>query len=339
MRVLLVRLSSLGDVVLASAAVEALRSARPDAEIHVLTKPAFREVFANNPGVTSQVDWDPGRGPGDLVRRVRAGRYDHVVDLHRNLRTLLLRLAARGPRWHGCRKGVVRRRVAVALRRPAVLPRDHVVDRYVAALGGLGVPPVRFLPRVYPGGGDRARAAALLEAAGWDGGSAPVGLAPGARWATKAWPADRWRELAGRVRAGGGFPVVLGGGGDAALGHDILAAGPGANLAGETSILETAAVLERCAVLVTNDSAPLHLATAVGTRVVALFGPTVRGFGFYPLGPGDVVVEQDLPCRPCSLHGDDRCPRGHPRCMVDVEVDEVGARMASLETPPGLDRS
>ncbi len=341
MKVLVVRLSSLGDVVLATAAVEALAGDRPDAEIHVLTKPAFREVFRNHPAVARCLAWDPSEGLGLLARRVRGEDYHRVVDLHGNLRTRALRALTPTVGWSRYRKGSVRRRVAVWLRKPAVLDRTHVVDRYVHALAPLGVRPVRRRPRVFPAEADRGRAEALLRASGW-AGQPLIALAPGARWATKAWPETHWIDLVSRIRGEGrGFPVIVGGTGDRDLAERILAGGPGANLAGETSIPETAAVLERCEVLVTNDSAPLHLATAVGTRVVALFGPTVRGFGFFPLGPEDRVVDLDLPCRPCSLHGDDRCPLGHHRCLRGLDVERV-AREGSLApagaTPGGLVR-
>ncbi len=341
MKVLLIRLSSLGDVVLATAAVEALRAGRPEAEVHVLTKPAFRDVFRNNPGVSRLVAWDPREGLGPLARRLRAERYDRVVDLHRNLRTWGLRLLVRGPGWDAYRKGALRRRAAVALRRPGLLDGTHVVERYVESLRRLGVGGPAPGPRVYPSARDRDRAEALLREAGWDGAAPLVGLAPGARWSTKGWPGERWAELVCRVRAGGtGFPVLVGGKPDRELCGRILGDGPGASLAGRTTVLETAAVLARCTVLVTNDSAPLHLAVAVGTRVVALFGPTVQGFGFYPLGPEDVVLEQALPCRPCSLHGDDRCPEGHHRCMTGIGVPEVVSALgpgpaARGETPGG----
>ncbi len=324
MKVLLIRFSSLGDVVLATAAVEALAEDRPDVELHVLTKPAFREVFQGHPGVSKCLPWDPGEGLGALARRLRRERYDWVVDLHATLRSRILRFLVPGSRWSVYRKGALRRRLAARLHRPGLLKAVHVVDRYIAALQPLGVRPVRRLPRMYPDdeacrGGER-----LLREGGWNGRTPLVALAPGARWATKAWPEARWRDLADAIRREGrGLPVVVGGEEDRELAGRILGDGPGIPLAGKTSILETAAVLDRCQVLVTNDSAPLHLATAVGTRVVALFGPTVPGFGFFPLGPRDVVVELDLSCRPCSVHGAPICPVGHHGCLENIGLDPV----------------
>ncbi|GAB6062342.1 glycosyltransferase family 9 protein [Deferrisoma palaeochoriense] len=332
MKVLLLRFSSLGDVVLATAAVEALRADRPDVEVHVLTKPAFREIFLTHPGVAGCVDWDPEEGIVALARKIRRERYDWIVDLHGTLRARALRALTPGARWTRYRKGTLRRRLAVWLRNPDLLDDTHVVDRYIAALGRLGVRRTRRLPRLYPGEAHRGRVSELLAAAGWDGDARLVALAPGARWPTKAWPEEHWRALAGRLQGGGALPVVVGGPEDRELADRILAGGRGANLAGRTTILETAAALAWCEALVTNDSAPMHMATAVGTRVVALFGPTVRGFGFYPLGPADTVVEREIPCRPCSLHGRIVCPSGPRTCLDSIRPEEI---LAEVERPGG----
>jgi heptosyltransferase-2 len=113
------------------------------------------------------------------------------------------------------------------------------------------------------------------------------------------------------------------------LGEAIVAAaraagGAAANACGRLALREAAALIERAAVLVTNDSAPLHVAAAVGTPIVAVFGPTVPDFGFGPRGPRDVVVERlGLACRPCSAHGPRTCPLGHHRCMQDIHVEDV----------------
>lgn len=334
LRILLIRLSSLGDVILATAAVEALRQRWPSARISVLTKPEYRDIFGSNPGVYEVLEWAPAVAAGALAARLRRQRFDWVVDLHANLRSRWLRVLVPGPRWSVYAKGVLRRRLAVCLRRPDWLdPVHHVVDRYLAALEPLGVGAERQLPRLYPPLSARQRAAELLGGAGWDGHARLIGLAPGARWATKAWPVEHWERLAGDIVAASlGHPVFVGGPDEAGLCREILrrAGVVGSVVAGKTAVMETAAVVARCAALVTNDSAPLHLATAVDTPVVALFGPTHRGFGFYPLGVRDTLLDQPLDCRPCSLHGDDRCPEGHHRCLRDLSPVVVGEALRGL---------
>jgi heptosyltransferase II len=147
-----------------------------------------------------------------------------------------------------------------------------------------------------------------------------VALAPGSIWGTKRWPG--FEELAARL----GSVVVVGGPDDRALGDAVAAAGGAgsANAAGAMPLRASAALLARASVLVTNDSAPLHLATAVGTPIVAVFGPTVPAFGFGPRGARDALLEvEGLTCRPCSLHGPQVCPLSHHRCMREISVEAV----------------
>jgi heptosyltransferase-2 len=158
-----------------------------------------------------------------------------------------------------------------------------------------------------------------------------VALAPGAIWGSKRWPG--YRALAARLAPHLGV-VTVGGPEDAARAEEVVAAaraagGAAANGCGALTLRQAAEAIRRAAALVTNDSAPLHLAQAVGTPTVAIFGPTVPAFGFGPRGPRDRVVEvAGLACRPCSAHGPPRCPLGHHRCMREVSVDAVLAALA-----------
>jgi len=324
-RVLMIRLSSLGDVVLSTSAVEAFASTRPGERLDILTKPAFKEVFRGNPAVGEVLTWEADESPLAMAKKLRTRQYDYIIDLHDNLRTRALRFLVRGVKWSVYKKGSLRRRCAVALRAPGRLAETHVVERYAAAFAPLGVPVGITLPRLYPSREDEELASTLL------GGElnelkTPVALAPGARWATKGWPKTKWVELIRTIaKEGRVLPVMVGGDSERELCAELLERGgvPGINAAGKCTILETAALLGRCEGLVTGDSAPLHIACAVGTPVVALFGPTVRGFGFYPLGEDDRVIELEIECRPCSLHGGDHCPKGHFNCMEGIAPDRV----------------
>jgi heptosyltransferase-2 len=184
---------------------------------------------------------------------------------------------------------------------------------------------------------DRAATEAFLREHGI---AAPfVALAPGSIWGSKRWP--YYSKLAARL-ADQAAIVVVGGPEDAALGDEIVKAvegaggrGRAANACGRLTVRQSAEAIRRSAVLVTNDSAPLHFAQAVGTPTVAIFGSTVPAFGFGPRGPRDRVVElMGLECRPCSAHGPRSCPLGHHRCMRDLSVDKVyAAVLRQLERP------
>ncbi|TAL17884.1 glycosyltransferase family 9 protein [bacterium] len=336
-KILLIRLSSLGDTVLATSAVEALAAAFPGVKADILTKPGFTEVFAGNPAVGETIAWPENISAAGTAKLLAGKNYDFVVDLHANLRTRLLRLFLRGPRWSVYRKGAVRRRIALLLGTAKNLRESHVVDKYIAALAPLGVPAKRKLPRLYPGEDAPDAAAVTLCMLGWDGSSRIMALAPGARWPTKAWPEEKWTSLAKKASEGGFFILIVGGGEDEEPGKRILAASGAKGLvaAGKTAVLGTSALLGLSCVLVTNDSSPLHIATASGTPVVALFGPTVRNFGFFPLGERDEVVETSLECRPCSLHGARDCPRSHFRCMREITPEAVYEAALRAAKPEG----
>jgi heptosyltransferase II len=160
-----------------------------------------------------------------------------------------------------------------------------------------------------------------------------VALAPGSVWATK-----RWGKYPALAEALDVPVVVIGGPDERALGETVAAAIPSraVNAAGALPLRISAALLGRAGVLVTNDSAPLHMAQATGTPTVALFGPTVTAFGFGPRGPQDLVLEVDgLPCRPCSAHGPQRCPLVHHRCMQDLELARVIAAVRDILSSNG----
>jgi heptosyltransferase-2 len=154
-----------------------------------------------------------------------------------------------------------------------------------------------------------------------------VALAPGSVWATKRWPEEYYAAL-GRLLDDHGFSVVLvGGEDDRELCTRIADTFPGRRAlvaAGKLTLLQSAELLRRCRIVVTNDSAPMHLAVAVATPVVAIYGATVPSFGFAPRGPRDRVVEREgLSCRPCGIHGGNSCPIGTFACMLEVQPGQV----------------
>lgn len=155
-----------------------------------------------------------------------------------------------------------------------------------------------------------------------------VGIHAGSAWPTKCWPMEYYVELISRLQTELGVQAVLVGGGqkDTDLGEKIvqLAKGHAASLCGKTSLADLMALMGHFKLFITNDSGPMHMATAFDVPTLAIFGPTTRELGFFPYGEGHRVIEvKDLPCRPCALHGGIKCPLGHFKCMKDITVDEV----------------
>jgi heptosyltransferase-2 len=207
----------------------------------------------------------------------------------------------------------------------------HEWKRNTSLLGGLGISPSGVeLPCLYP---DKNCAQKIDEALqGLAPGRPIVGIAPGSVWKTKRWLPERFAALAKNLAAAGAEVIFIGGREDAALVESIFAESGSSHvtsLAGKLTFLESAEAIRRCAVLVCNDSAPMHIAVAVRIPVVAIYGATIPGFGFAPYGERDLIIETNgLACRPCAIHGGDVCPIGTFECMEKIAVDRVFAPVA-----------
>jgi lipopolysaccharide heptosyltransferase II len=322
---LVIQTAFLGDVVLTTPLLSVL--AERDGPVDVVTTPAATSLLENHPAVHEVVRYDKHgtqrgwRGLWQMGGLLRARGYRRVVLPHRSVRSAALALWSRAPE----RIGFDDSPAAISYTRRVRRAREsHEVERLLALAGPFTGPPPRVSLGLQPQ--DYAAADQWLEAHQ----VAPrfAAIAPGSIWGTKRWP--HYAELAAALDR---TSVIVGGVDDVPLANSIAAAAPGrvVSAAGALGLRASAALIERASVLITNDSAPLHLATAVGTPVVALFGPTVPEFGFGPRGPGDVVLGlDDLACRPCSSHGPQTCPLGHHRCMRDLSVDTVAKAVATL---------
>jgi len=325
MPTLVIQTAFLGDVVLTTPLLSAL--AARHGPVDVVTTPVAAPLLETHPAVRKVIPYDKrgtDRGWGgvrNLAERLKRDRYARAYLPHRSLRTAALAFLARIPARIGFRGGWS---FLYTEARPK--PRTgHETDRLLAlADDASGVYP----PHLRPTPEDEEAAARLIE-------GAFVALAPGSIWGSKRWPyyGELARQLADYVPV-----VVVGGPDDVGLGEEIRRAAEGGegrrrvvNACGKLTLRQSAALIGRARALVTNDSAPLHLATAMGTPVVALFGPTVTEFGFGPVRPGDAALGIDgLQCRPCSSHGPPRCPLGHHRCMRELTVPAVLAAIEEL---------
>ncbi len=289
-----VRFSSLGDVVLAAGVTAAI------GDVAFVTPSIYAPLVERFAGVERVVAWERGTPLRELAARVPDG---DVVDLHGSLRSraLVLRLgrSASRPRRH--RRAIFER---VAWKRFAGLP--PVVERYAEA-AGVAVAPLPWLP---------------LERAPTD----LLALAPGARWATKRWPTERWVELADAWEGG---VALLGGPDELDLLSDVARRSARAvSVCAEAGFDRTLELLGSARAVVAGDTGLLHLAGASGVPVVGIFGPTRSQDGFWCY-PGE-VAELDLPCRPCSRFGGARCPIGDHACLEELSTELVRQRIEAL---------
>lgn len=304
MKLLVIKPSSLGDVIHALPTVHRLRERFPTAHIAWLINRDLRSLLDRCPVINQRIDFprhEPGHLPA-LVRHLRRERFDIVVDLQGLLRSgLLTRLtgASRRIGLSDAREGA-----RLFYNELVTVPRVHAVDRYLLAARHLGCPdgPIEF-----PLGLDQSAIRNPQSA---------IAIHPSARWPTKLWGDDKFAELIRQLPAD---RVVLTGA--AADAPRLTRIGPQVrNLAGQTDLCELADLYRQCAVVVTNDSGPMHLAVAVGTPVVAIFGPTDPALTG-PYGAAHVVLRANLPCSPCFR---DRCHNPVPMaCMQQVTVPQV----------------
>ena len=322
--ILLVRFSAIGDILLTTPLIRALRARHPAAKITYVTRSAFVPLLAHNPHLTEVIGWEPGTPIGALADRLKNAAFTHRLDLHGSLRSRLLRWRV-GGKWTGYPKHRVPRAVLIRTKRdiyPDALP---VAERYFDAAADLDVQPDGGPAQCFLSAASTRDAERFLAASDIGLSRQLIALAPGAAHATKRWPAHHWTELSHRLIGMGNDLVVLGGPEDAGLAERLSPAfrGRGASAAGRFDLAGTAALLRRARALISGDTGVMHLATAVGTPVVALFGPTVERFGFFPYRAKATVVQKDLSCRPCSAHGSAACPLKHHRCLQDLMPEDV----------------
>lgn len=328
--ILLVRFSSIGDLLLTTPLLRALRARHPGARISFVVREDMAETLLHNPRLTELIPWRRGSSLTELAHQLRATPWTHRLDLHGSLRSHALRRLV-GGHWASFSKHRIRR--ALLVRSGATRGGDlgPVAERYFAAAAGLDVRPDGGPAEFFTTREAEREADAFLAEQQLGTTRTLLAVAPGAAHFTKRWPPDRWAALVRRLRSSADV-VILGGPGDRELATMIAEAGGPtvANAAGRFSLTGTAALLKRSRALISCDTGVLHLATAVGTPVVGLYGPTVEQFGFFPYQARATVVERALSCRPCSSHGGPTCPLGHHRCMTEILPEDVAAAVATL---------
>ena len=355
---LVARLGHLGDVALTTGVLR-WWAERYGMRFHVLTKPAWAPLFAHHPHVERVVPFPEfAHSAGGAIPFFHGLAKEYtgwgLVDLHGVLRTRMLAALWHGPVAKYPKMGL-QRRLFMTLRLQSMgqaLRAMNVPQRYSLALEHIPPPAQKLLPQVWLTQEESCAARARLEgmfAAGQATGvapeqadspqpcagqsntgmagfppAAPIALHPFAAHHRKTWPEHTWRALATQLRQRGVPFIVLG------QGTPLLPGAP-EDLVNHTTLRETCALLAHCRCLITGDSGPMHLASAVGTPVVALFGPTTPEWGFYPVGQHDTVLERPLPCRPCSLHGKGNCTK-NGQCLQDIPPEEAVA--CALRFPP-----
>ncbi len=333
------RLSALGDVLLTTGVLRHWHAAH-GWRFHVLTRGEFASIFDNNPVVDAVVSASSAELVmprmnawfGELAAQYKGWG---LLDLHGTARSVMLGFRWKGPVRRYGKRGLARRAFLLSGGRVlgTVLREANVPQRYALAVDEATPPVPSLAPVLYLADEEKAWAKSfLVNLSGDDVLKKAFGqneakkkrivIHPFASHSHKAWPGRLFERLVRLLEARGFDWLILGRG-------TPFFPGERRDLTGKTTLRESAALLAACSALVTGDSGLMHLATAVNTPVVALFGPTTKEWGFFPSGPRDRVLERALACRPCSLHGKKGCPRDG-ECLALIEPEEVAAALEEI---------
>lgn len=335
--IVVLRFSAIGDIVLAAPALEALARCYPEARIHFATKARFAPLVSNNPHVYSVVTLENGESTLAFRKRLRALEPDALIDLHGKARGMILRGVVPRARRVVWRKRPVSQALAVRLRIRPYHAGMRIADRYHAAVERLAG---RALERgelhYYFPESIRQRVQRSFTSVGIDTTRPIVGMAPGAMWETKRWPADRYGALAALCLEAGHQVVLTGSPAEAAVIADVQRVAPGAVDLGERlTLAELPGLIDFCSAFVANDSGPMHIARALNVPTLAFFGSTdPQQFEF----GGHGLMFAGVRCAPCSLYGLSRCPKRHFDCMLELDVQHAWAELERLLAagPPGF---
>ena len=323
MRILIIHTAFIGDIVLSTPLIKKIKDTYPDSDITYVTTPSGEAILKNNPHLNNIIVYDKRgehkgiSGVWQLGKRLRYENFNIVITPHRYLRSSILSWLSRSP----IRKGYDIASGSCLFTEKIKYDRTkHEVEKLLSFVDPENKK--RYEIELYPGEkekmkGDNLWKENLLE------DKKVVVLAPGSKWFTKQWPVEYFNKLAESLKKLSNIKLIVVGGKDEINlpieKENII------DIRGKTSLLELADILSRADVVVTNDSSPIHIASAFKKpRIFALFGPTIEKFGFFPWSLNSKVFQVDgLKCRPCGIHGGKSCPEKHFKCMRDILPEEV----------------
>lgn len=331
MKILLIRLSSMGDIILTSAFVRILKTQIPECEIHFLVVGKFSEIFKYNPYINKVIEYDKSNTFSQNLKfkkllkenELNNSKYDLIIDLQKNLRSRVFRFNM-GKRVFSIKKNRLHKLSLVHCKKP-LIKTVPVAEIYYNSIRKLNLPD------------DKLGLELWLEKDRTAGKYIPhnrinttdrlnIALAPGATHFTKRWLPDYYIELIELINKEYKCAITLIGGKDDKplcdyiqdnLVFDIK------NESGSQSIQKTAEIIAQQNLLVTNDTGVMHIAAARQVPVIAIFGSTVTNFGFSPYRCKNIVVERSIPCRPCTHIGRAECPKKHFKCMKEISPKDV----------------
>ncbi|MEK6646665.1 MAG: glycosyltransferase family 9 protein [Candidatus Firestonebacteria bacterium] len=353
--ILILRLSSLGDVVLATSVIPVLKDRFPEAKISFLTSAKYVNVLQNNPYIDEIIEIKRYNLISffRFVIGLRNKRFDLVIDLHFNPKTVVISMLCGGKVRLRYKKGILRRRFMVFVARlrallclitkktldSQLLGNDivkieigdikkyvHTIERYLIVFDKflpVQIQTNKALPVLYPSEDDKKYVSKILQD---NSATKIIGVFSGGKWAIKRWGASGFAKTGDLCwERYGAKSIILGDEKDKKIMNEVasMMKYPPVIINEQLTILQLAALIGKCKLFVTNDTGPMHIAVAMKVPVLAIFGPTVLEFGFGPLGEKDRTVFAKIPCKPCVLHGGKHCLIKSHICMESINPENV----------------
>jgi heptosyltransferase II len=322
-RIAIIHTAFIGDIVLSTPFIKKIAENNRGAEIYYVTTPAGKAILNNNPNIKEIIIYDKRgihngiKGFKEIVKNLKDLKIDKAYIPHRYLRSSALAF------FSGIneRIGYLNSGGKLFLNKKTEYVKGiHEVERLFNLVEGDN--PKNQNIELFPSEKEIKNIDKIWKERELEGNKVVV-IAPGSKWFTKMWPTEYFNTLIKKLSTEKCVKVVVVGGKD----EELLRIESGENienLIGKTSLLELKEIFKRAEVVVTNDSSPIHIASATDTFIIAIFGATVKEFGFYPWSKNSIVLEKKgVECRPCGIHGGKKCPKGHFKCMKDISVDEV----------------
>lgn len=335
-RILIIQTAFLGDVILSLPLLQILKKNYPSSKIDFLCIPATSQLLKNNPYVNEIIVYDKRnsgmKGFISLVNKLRNKKYDLIISPHRSFRTAVI------SKLSSPKKSITFDKSSLSFlydERVSYEGSLHEIMRVLKLLLPLGISEKDIVrPELYPGKEECAKVNKYLSDENIRESDRFICIAPGSVWFTKRFPKEKFVKVCDLLKDQNIKIVLIGGESDKILCEYILNSSVNKNIinaAGMLTVLESAELIRRSSLLISNDSAPLHIADSVGTAVVAIFGATVPEFGFFPYGERDIIIEtKGLKCRPCSIHGGNECPVRTFDCMLQIKEYEIAGMIRDM---------
>jgi len=319
---LIIRFSSIGDIVLTTPVIRNLRKKYPQATVHYLTKKKFATIVESNPYLDKVILL--GDDLSKMVEEIKSEQYDHIIDLHHNLRTMRIKSALPSVPFQSFNKLNIEKWVFTNFK-INVMPQKHIVDRYMATVENLGVTNDGlgldyFIPKE-----DEIKEGDIP----FSHTHGYVAIAIGAAHITKKLPVEKLQKLVEKIN----YPIILLGGKEDFINGEKIAESDDVkiyNACGKFSLNESADIVRNSKLVISHDTGLMHIAAAFKKNTISVWGNTVPSFGMFPYQTQYEVFEVNkLWCRPCSKTGFAKCPLGHFKCMNKQSIDAISK---SVET-------